>query len=198
MCACVVFPILCHVVISIYRVWIHQSCSSVSLINIALGTEYKITFYIMNLVNINYKCKIVEGRETLNFSNRTPCQAIIRIPNKYTLIVFPSGNARLMGCKAPIESSCVKIDQITVLIKCIQSVTVVVDMRRTFNLINVSLLHWNNGIIYEPELFPAIRIMEFAPLCVNLFASGKVVITGLKTLHYYKLVERIIAKINTL
>ena len=36
--------------------------------------------------------------------------------------------------------------------------------------------------LYEPELFPAIRFLQFSPVCVNLFVhSGKVTLLGLKS-----------------
>ena len=44
---------------------------------------------------------------------------------------------------------------------------------------------------YEPELFPALRLTEFNPLCVNVFHMGKIVILGIKTLDYEHVVDTI-------
>ena len=147
----------------------------------------------MKLVNINYRASVLDGIDSLEFSLHSPQQAKIKVPSKYTLIVFKSGHCRLMGCTKPIHDSCVKVQNVLVKIERIQSITVVVDMQRTYRLSDVAS---KMKVIFEPELFPAARIMEFNPLCVNLFASGKVVITGLKHLHYYKLVQKIINRIQ--
>lgn len=45
---------------------------------------------------------------------------------------------------------------------------------------------------YEPELFPALRMTEFNPMCVNVFSSGKIVIMGLKTISYCDFVNDVI------
>ena len=148
---------------------------------------------IMKLVNINYHCELVGGLKTLKFSPSTPYQSVIRVPGKYTLIVFPSGRGRLMGIKSPLTSAIVTVGAVSVRVGSIQSATVVVNMQRTYDLHDVAK---KLQVMYEPELFPAARVLKFNPLCVNLFCSGKVVITGLKTFHYYKQVEQIIKSLE--
>ena len=56
--------------------------------------------------------------------------------------------------------------------------------------------HQAISYIYEPELFPALRLTTFDPLCVNVFMSGKCVILGLKHLNYVKHVNRVKNLIN--
>ena len=135
----------------------------------------------MTLVNINYKGEIVKGFETLEFPNMVPCQVVMKTVDKSTLIVFKSGKCRLMGCKQPITSTNVSIGGVKMHINSIQSATVVLNMKRQYRL---DVLSTKIKMIYEPELFPAARLVEYNPLCVNLFASGKVVITGLKSLDF--------------
>ena len=147
----------------------------------------------MKLVNINYRCQLVCGMQNLKFANKTPCQAVVKVPGKYTLVVFPSGHARLMGVRSPLTLTYINVGRVCVRVKCVQSITVVVDMHRIFNLEEVAT---KIKVLFEPEIFPAARVMEFTPLCVNVFRSGKVVITGLKTLHYYKQVEKIINRLR--
>ena len=36
------------------------------------------------------------------------------------------------------------------------------------------------GVMYEPELFPALRIREYNPAAVNVFTTGKVIVCGLR------------------
>ena len=149
----------------------------------------------MKIANINYYCELVKGGDGLIYSDTTPFQAVIKVPNKYTLVVFKSGRCRIMGCKEPIYQSIVIVGQIMVRVKRIQSLTITVEMGRTYHLRDVAE---RVKVSYEPELFPAARLLKYRPLCVNLFASGKVVIMGLKTLHYYKQVETIITDLQNL
>lgn len=149
----------------------------------------------MKIANINYYCKLIKGGDGLTYSLTTPFQAVIKVDNKYTLVVFKSGCCRIMGCKEPIYQKIVTIGQIVVQVKRIQSVTISVEMHRTYNLQEVAT---QSNVMFEPELFPAARFLNFRPLCVNLFASGKVIILGLKTLHYYKQVQTIINALRNL
>ena len=52
--------------------------------------------------------------------------------------------------------------------------------------------------VYEPELFPALRYKKYNPLCVNIFASGKIVILGIRSLDYQATVAEIIDDIRSL
>ena len=42
---------------------------------------------------------------------------------------------------------------------------------------------------YNPECFPAVQIKQFKPIHVNVFASGKVTITGLKDIERAREIE---------
>ena len=128
----------------------------------------------MTTVSINYVGKIVESINHLQFRNTPPIMCVLKCVCK---------KCRLMGCKRPITS----LDDlpVKVLITRIQSVTVTVDLGRQINLNRL-------GGMYEPEIFPAARLVQFNPLCVNVFASGKVVILGLRSLHRHeKIIQRL-------
>lgn len=77
----------------------------------------------------------------------------------------------------------------------LQSITVTCDLERSINL---HALSQKTKCIYEPELFPALRLSQYDPLCVNIFSSGKVVILGIKSLDYHELVQRILLNIYLL
>lgn len=66
--------------------------------------------------------------------------------------------------------------------KKIQNIVAVVDLVRNVNL--EELARSNAKMIYEPEQFPGaiLRMDELSRVAVLIFASGKVVITGLKDL----------------
>ena len=148
------------------------------------------------IVNINYKGRILDNVDHLPFRHTPPVMYVEKIVGGGTLIIFPNGKCRLMGIKTLHSNSVVPY---RMLIECIISATI------TFNLagggINLRDLASNNNntVVYEPELFPALRLNHFRPHCVNVFASGKVVVTGLKRLDGYKNYARQIRQlINTM
>ena len=51
---------------------------------------------------------------------------------------------------------------------------------------------------FEPELFPALRLTKYDPVCVNVFSTGKIVILGLKNLYYQGYVDNIISDLYNL
>ena len=117
---------------------------------------------------------------------------------KYTLVVFKCGKCRLMGCKRPMTSKIVDDGPVKVEIVRIQSVSVTFDVGASLALCRLGNFCHRQSLqyLYEPELFPALRLSCFDPLCVNVFASGKCVIFGLKHLCYQKFVNRAIHLIN--
>jgi hypothetical protein len=103
--------------------------------------------------------------------------------NKCKLLLFSSGACRIMGCKKPLINLR-NLFPVQVKIVRIQSVTVSMDLN--FKIQSLSRLYTRLGTyphaLYEPELFPALRILKkYQPLCVNVFSTGKVMILGLKT-----------------
>jgi TATA-box binding protein (TBP) (component of TFIID and TFIIIB) len=90
-----------------------------------------------------------------------------------------------MGCRKPLTNNDVAkcfprfpLKHVT-----IQSISIAVDMKRSINLINLSRQIPPRHCFFEAELFPALRLTrEFLPLCVNVFASGKVIILGIRSL----------------
>ena len=92
-----------------------------------------------------------------------------------------------MGCKKPIEKNELQYDIQNIRM---QSMTVVINLGLGINLYKLSKLIkcW-----FEPELFPALRINKYDPICVNVFASGKIVILGLKNINYKGYVDNIIS-----
>ena len=146
----------------------------------------------MKLVNINYKGRIRNYKEIVNNLNftRRPCQFVHR-GNGFTLIIFKTGTCRLMGCKTSTPP--LHLDYPVILEK-IQSITVTCELTTSVNLIRLA---GKVDCIFEPELFPGLRVMQFKPLCVNVFASGKITLLDLKTLDYSSHVSYILDYINT-
>ena len=148
----------------------------------------------MPIANINYKAT-VQGElfSEINFKS----YQYVHDTGEFKIIFFKSGKCRIMGCKRPLcrkiiaFSSCLKIR-----VQRIQSITFTHDLQRTINLFKLSKSSYM--IQYEPEIFPAARLMDFRPLCVNVFASGKIVITGLRTLQFQKTMSLILCRLLTL
>ena len=99
--------------------------------------------------------------------------------------MFPNGKCRIMGCKKPIIE---KYLPFSIKIEKIQSITVCMNLNQNINLNDMAQ---NVPCTYEPELFPALRLTEFNPLCVNVFHSGKIIILGIKSLDYEELLNTI-------
>lgn len=137
------------------------------------------------LANINYRgtLKNVKG---MQFPPGKPKQ-IVDKTGKYTIVIFQSGKCRIMGCKSPIQKKHLqyKIKNIK-----LQSITVTDDIGEKVNLYKLACKLGKQSM-FEPELFPALRYLKYNPLCVNVFASGKVVILGIRCLDYDETVSRI-------
>ena len=131
------------------------------------------------LANINYRGHVTECISGLSFNQWKPRQYVQKCPD-FTCIIFPSGKCRIMGCRKPITTDCGKLP-FGIIIDRIQSITVTTQLDQTINLYKLAMA---TECIYEPELFPALRLTSFRPLCVNVFSSGKIVILGIQTLDY--------------
>lgn len=140
--------------------------------------KVKITIVIM-ITNINYRGKLVPGEvEKLTYLNGPPpCQRVLKTAFG-TLVIFKTGNFRLMGAKTPIEDFSVLPLRAEYLR--LQSMSASADLGEQVNLQLLANRLKSTQCQYEPEIFPAARLMQFNPLCVNIFASGKVIITGLR------------------
>ena len=136
------------------------------------------------IVNTNYVGRVLQDVDHLKFRQH-PTMAVIKC-EKGTLIVFKNKKCRLMGVKGALLT----LDTLPIKIQLdrIASRTVVFDYGATVNL-----LKFKN---YEPEIFPAAPLYQFRPLNVNIFASGKVVVTGVKCKNCKKLVHNIREEID--
>jgi TATA-box binding protein (TBP) (component of TFIID and TFIIIB) len=95
----------------------------------------------------------------------------------YTIVAFKnSKKCRIMGKKIPPNLPMVKLEHI-------QTMSASHDLKFCLHLNNLSKELRNRGvkIEYEPEIFPALRLLEYDPVCVNMFSSGKITLLGLKS-----------------
>ena len=137
------------------------------------------------LVNINYKAYTDEKNvQDLKFDAWKPRQCVLNYAD-YKIIMFPNGKCRVMGCKKPIVDTDLPLN---IKIEKLQSITICFDMKQNINLNDFAQ---KVPCSYEPELFPALRLTEFNPLCVNVFHTGKIIILGIKSLDYEHVVDTI-------
>jgi TATA-box binding protein (TBP) (component of TFIID and TFIIIB) len=103
------------------------------------------------------------------------------------VLFFKSGAFRIMGDLDDINANftlcrllnefCYRIPDIH-----LQTMTAVSSNSLNINLNKLSEKIPSHKRIYETELFPALQITLFAPIHVNVFSSGSVVLLGVKDL----------------
>ena len=136
--------------------------------------------------NINYRGKIISDIDKLPFRCKKPIQFSKRF-NDYSIIVFPNRHCRIMGCKKELNPNTLPFEIIDIQL---QSITITLDLNMKINLFKLASL-LSKEAMFEPELFPALRVLTYNPLCVNMFSSGKVVITGIRTFEYKHILSHI-------
>lgn len=139
------------------------------------------------IVNINYKGELAPGElQKMNFQKKVkpPVQQVLKIPFGGSMLVFPSGKFRLMGVKKPLTS----YENLPLIpaIMTLQSCTITGNYGECIHLSNLANDLTSRRCTYEPELFPAARLLEFNPLCVNVFSTGKIVILGVKEIDNHE------------
>lgn len=105
------------------------------------------------------------------------------IPKKWTMLLFNSGAFRIMGrnfdARIVIDYFSSQLKCVETIECCLQSETYVFNLGKSINLYLFNLNFTDRQhILYEAELFPAIRITYWDNVCVNVFSSGKVIILG--------------------
>jgi len=164
-----------------------------------MGLVYKETHTHMQIIilenmitNVNYKARLVDA-SLVKFpaGQQPPYQLIYPLSNGAKMLVFGSGKCRIMGLKSE------KMPNLPFPIKdlTIQSASAVMYLNRNVNLKQLAKVCKST---FEPELFPALRLHAYDPLCVNVFSNGKITILGLKQLSNNDLFWDIETCINSL
>lgn len=150
----------------------------------------------MSLCSINYHARLMEKVDHLPFRPHPPYMHVHDCDGKFKIIIFRSGKCRIMGCREPLTN--LNSIPFKLQITRIMSVTATFTTPLPVNLFKLGMYCYREKIkyMYEPELFPALRLATFNPLCVNVFASGKVMILGIRHLCFQKYVSRIQSLIN--
>jgi TATA-box binding protein (TBP) (component of TFIID and TFIIIB) len=147
--------------------------------------------------NANYKGDLHQSIDLIKLSQKLPnskfhhkpCQLVVK-DTKGTVIFFNNGKFRVMGCIDELDASflvfdyIIKINKNSIDFPSIQLQTFTSRAQLGFR-INLSKLaaaaaSSSSTVIYEPELFPAVRICKYNPASVNVFSTGSILVCGLK------------------
>ena len=120
-----------------------------------------------------------------SYRKEQPEQLVIKFDDGSTMLIFKSGKFRIMGGK--IDELTAHCNVISITSKhhhnfpeiILQTMTIVYAYPHRINLPILSQMikcHFNT------ECFPAVQIIEFKPIHVNVFATGKVIMCGIKNI----------------
>ena len=119
---------------------------------------------------------------------KQPEQLIIKFCDGSTMLMFKSGKFRIMGGGVDELDMHFNIFSVSVLFDnylpdiLFQTMTATCQFPSIVNLNNFEITSFVTR--YNPELFPAVQVLNYKPISVNVFASGKVTICGLKDLDF--------------
>ena len=149
---------------------------------------------MLSIKNVNYKARVAPGQlKIVDYTEIHGCcpphQKIIKIAHGAKMVIFPSGKCRIMGLKRVLDFALpIRVTNLE-----LQSITVVFDLGQMVNLRKLATQVLPRGsFVYEPELFPALRLTSFNPMCVNVFSTEKIVILGLRKFKCNDLIGQIL------
>ena len=144
-----------------------------------------------HVVNVNYrgqmnkKAVILQSMKFENSKLHNKPQQLVVKDSQGTIIFFNSGKFRVMGCLDPLDAAflalkyTLQIDEDDLPELKTQSYTSRFNLGYQINLQKLSAA-LKDDILYEPELFCALRMCKYRPLSVNVFSSGSIVVCRLK------------------
>src|SRR5271154_6972869 len=144
----------------------------------------------MDLVcNANYRADLKHSVDLCKLYKKIPNSTLHRKPHQLvvkdslgTVLFFASGKIRVMGCIDELEAAFL-VYTYTALIGEFPPIMLQSYTSNSHLGFRVSLYKIAADVkdaVYEPELFPAVRIGEYNPVSVNVFTTGKVIVCGLR------------------
>lgn len=116
------------------------------------------------------------------FHKHRPCMVVLK-EDGATIMIFASGKFRIMGMIDEVDSAfkvCSVFSKLGYGFPSIKIQTMTVTFRiKSVNLFDLAKLIESQ---LELEIFPALMIKKYKPISVNVFASGAVVICGVRDL----------------
>ena len=128
------------------------------------------------------------------FQTKQPQQLIVKFKDGCTLLFFTTGKFRV-NAKRVSRARAIRRARIITRLKTIrtptmelQTMTAVYTLPHKIILIKLADmlqdLKRKPVMHFEPEIFPAVQIIKYKPIHINVFASGSIVICGLKSRKY--------------
>ena len=112
-----------------------------------------------------------------------PHQLVVK-DSKGTILFFSNGKFRIMGCIDELDATIlaytytIKVDNESFPAIELQSYTMKAQLGFRIDLSKMASSTTSLNTIFEPELFPALRICKYKPMSVNVFSTGSVVVCG--------------------
>src|SRR5271167_1149849 len=135
----------------------------------------------VDLSKLQRLCSALEPVRSTTLQTTQPVQLVIRFVNGGTMLVFTSGKFRVMGriddLDAHFNAYCITLLYDDIPDIKLQTMTACFTYPHRINL---PLLADNIESQYSAERFPAVHVRKYKPINVNVFASGKVGIMGLR------------------
>ena len=164
-------------------------------------------FFVMDIVN---RMRVMTGSTTIDLeglhhlykdSSRLyrgrPEMLLLRMSNKRNVQLFRKGKIQILGplseeTTEQMMIECLsKVRQLLPNFQLTPATTVNMVLRVTVpQTVTRKLSSSDSSIFYEPELFPAILLTNWAPAHIHIFHNGKALITGVKSLDEANLIYK--------
>jgi TATA-box binding protein (TBP) (component of TFIID and TFIIIB) len=114
---------------------------------------------------------------------KKPHQLVVKDLNG-TVLFFPSGKFRVMGCIDELDATFLVYKYTTLIHDAefppltLQSYTM--KLHLGFRVALGKMAAALEGVVYEPELFPSLRLREYNPASISVFTTGKIMVCGLR------------------
>src|SRR5271167_2312137 len=135
----------------------------------------------VDLLQLQQLCNALVSVRSVKLQVKPPIQLIIKFDDGSTMLVFKTGKFRIMGKMDDLDAH-FNIFSVTLLYNDIPNIKLQ-TMTACFTFphrVNLALLADNIESYYNTESFPTLRVLKYKPISINVFASGKVIITGLR------------------
>ena len=153
----------------------------------------------MEVVNAVYRGRLETKVDLANLATKIPNSVLhtsrpsmlVLKDHDATIMIFVSGKFRIMGMVDELDATCKvlsvfsKADLVVEMVT-LQTMTVKLKLLGPINLHSLSNLVDSR---LDLELFPALSLQKYKPVSVNVFASGSVMICGVKDLVIVSVIE---------
>ena len=153
--------------------------------------------------NANYKGDVKHSVNLRKLHKKIPNSILYKKPHqlvvkdlKGTVLFFGSGKLRVMGCVDELDATFLVYKYSTMIHDAefpslsLQSYTM--NSHLGFRVSLGKMASAVEGAVYEPELFPSLRVREYNPASISVFTTGKIIVCGLRDVNVmYDIVNKL-------